>query len=159
MLRRRAVPKDASAPLRPVSAQPAYWKIRFPVSWSKLLYCFLIAQKLGPAASLEAFWHYLCHEIRGRGDEKERKQMRRQLLMLATALACFAGGSQAFAEARGSGQYPAAPATAEQLALPECGFAATESWGPNGLQYCDPDNVYPKPQSSVESDQDDGYSR
>jgi hypothetical protein len=45
------------------------------------------------------------------------------------------------------GQYPAPPSLAAQLALPACGFAATESWGPNGFQYCDPRNIqgsYPR---------------
>jgi hypothetical protein len=42
------------------------------------------------------------------------------------------------------GQQPAPPALVEQLALPLCGFAATESWAPNGCQFCDPRNEYPK---------------
>jgi hypothetical protein len=28
------------------------------------------------------------------------------------------------------------------MALPECGFAATESFGPNGFQLCDGRNIY-----------------
>jgi len=40
------------------------------------------------------------------------------------------------------GQYPAPPAIAAQSALPDCGFAAIESWGPNGFQYCDSRNVH-----------------
>jgi hypothetical protein len=39
------------------------------------------------------------------------------------------------------GQRPAPPSITSQLALPDCGFAATESWGPNGFQYCDPRNI------------------
>jgi hypothetical protein len=39
--------------------------------------------------------------------------------------------------APGLGQYPAPFALAAQSALPACGFAAVESWGPNGFQYCD----------------------
>jgi hypothetical protein len=31
------------------------------------------------------------------------------------------------------------------MALPECGFAATKRWGPNGCQLCDPRNIYPNP--------------
>jgi hypothetical protein len=40
------------------------------------------------------------------------------------------------------GQQPAPPSIAAQSALPACGFAAIESWGPNGNQYCDPRNVH-----------------
>jgi hypothetical protein len=43
----------------------------------------------------------------------------------------------------GLGQYPAPFALAAQSALPACGFAAVESWGPNGFQYCDPRNEWP----------------
>jgi hypothetical protein len=43
----------------------------------------------------------------------------------------------------GLGQYPAPFALAAQSALPACGFAAVESWGPNGFQYCDPRNERP----------------
>jgi hypothetical protein len=43
----------------------------------------------------------------------------------------------------GLGQYPAPAALAAQSALPACGFAAVESWGPNGFQYCDPRNIRP----------------
>jgi hypothetical protein len=39
------------------------------------------------------------------------------------------------------GQRAAPPSIASQLVLPDCGFAATESWGPNGFQYCDPRNI------------------
>ena len=45
--------------------------------------------------------------------------------------------------APGGGQYPASFARAAQSALPACGFAAVESWGPNGFQYCDPRNERP----------------
>ena len=40
------------------------------------------------------------------------------------------------------GQYPAPAEIAARSALPLCGFAATESWGPNGFQYCDARNVH-----------------
>ncbi len=43
----------------------------------------------------------------------------------------------------GLGQYPAPAAFAAQSALPACGFAAVESWGPNGFQYCDARNQWP----------------
>ena len=47
--------------------------------------------------------------------------------------------------AQNGGQLPAPPAMAKRMALPACGFAATESWGPNGCQLCDPRNEYPNP--------------
>jgi hypothetical protein len=43
----------------------------------------------------------------------------------------------------GLGQYPAPAALAGQSALPACGFAAVESWGQNGFQYCDTRNQWP----------------
>jgi hypothetical protein len=43
------------------------------------------------------------------------------------------------------GQYPLPPGLSNQTAQPECGFAATESWGPNGFQWCDPKNIYRTP--------------
>ena len=52
----------------------------------------------------------------------------------------------AFAAVRsapGLGQYPAPAALAAQSALPACGFAAVESWGQNGFQYCDGRNERP----------------
>jgi hypothetical protein len=61
--------------------------------------------------------------------------------ILITAALCAAFGGAAFAHTPHYGQYPAPPAVAAQSALPECGFAATESWGPNGFQYCDARNV------------------
>jgi len=45
--------------------------------------------------------------------------------------------------APGLGQYPAPAALAAQSALPACGFAAVESSGPNGFQYCDARNQLP----------------
>jgi hypothetical protein len=47
--------------------------------------------------------------------------------------------------AENGGQLPAPPAMAERMALPACGFAATESSDPNGCQLCDPGNEYPNP--------------
>jgi hypothetical protein len=46
------------------------------------------------------------------------------------------------------GQLPAPPEVAARMALPLCGFAATNRWGPNGCQLCDPRNMYPNPYSS-----------
>lgn len=57
------------------------------------------------------------------------------------ALTCNA----ALAQSCAGGQKPAPAAMAEQLALPLCGFAATESWGPNGCQWCDARNMHPGP--------------
>jgi len=37
------------------------------------------------------------------------------------------------------------PTLSYQTAQPECGFAATEDFGPNGYQLCDPKNVSPRP--------------
>jgi hypothetical protein len=48
----------------------------------------------------------------------------------------------AFAQSRYGGQRPAPPWVAAQTALPDCGFAATETWGENGFQYCDARNVH-----------------
>jgi len=41
------------------------------------------------------------------------------------------------------GQYPLPRSLSNQTAAPECGFAAIESYGPNGFQFCDPKNIYP----------------
>jgi hypothetical protein len=52
------------------------------------------------------------------------------------------GSQPSFAAYRQAGQQAAPPALAAQMALPDCGFAATESYGPNGFQLCDGRNVY-----------------
>jgi hypothetical protein len=62
-------------------------------------------------------------------------------LALATALPLL-GGTVSYAAYRQAGQQAASPALAAEMALPECGFAATESFGPNGFQLCDSRNVY-----------------
>jgi hypothetical protein len=41
-----------------------------------------------------------------------------------------------------SGQSHAPRELAARSALPACGFAAIESWGANGFQFCDPRNVH-----------------
>jgi hypothetical protein len=51
-------------------------------------------------------------------------------------------GQASFAAYRQAGQQEAPPALAAQMALPDCGFAATESYGPNGFQLCDGRNIY-----------------
>ena len=43
------------------------------------------------------------------------------------------------------GQYPLPPSLSHRTAQPECGFAAIEDWGPNGFQWCDSKNMYPRP--------------
>jgi hypothetical protein len=53
-------------------------------------------------------------------------------------------GKAALAESCADGQQPAPPALAQQLALPLCGFAATEQ-GPTSCKWCDPRNMYPNP--------------
>jgi hypothetical protein len=64
------------------------------------------------------------------------------MMMIALSLAASAG-QFAIAAPIPQGQAAAPPALVSRSALPDCGFAATESWGPNGFQYCDPRNVYP----------------
>ena len=40
---------------------------------------------------------------------------------------------------------PVPPRVAARMALPLCGIAATQPWGPNGCQLCDSRNMYPDP--------------
>jgi hypothetical protein len=75
----------------------------------------------------------------GRSRNRKEIRMRYKVLMIATVLGAFS--SSAFALSWTDGQYPAPPAVAARSALPECGFAATHSWGPNGFQLCDARNV------------------
>jgi len=73
-----------------------------------------------------------------------------RLPVVTAALMCVVCSSAAFANPHDwsyQGQYPAPPSVSDRAALPECGFAATESWGPNGFQQCDPKNMYPRPWS------------
>jgi hypothetical protein len=66
---------------------------------------------------------------------------------IMAVLICVACSSTAFAKPwTYEGQYPLPPSLDNRTAAPECGFAATESWGPNGFQYCDSKNVYPRPE-------------
>jgi hypothetical protein len=60
------------------------------------------------------------------------------LIVVSIAAASGTVARSAFAH---DGQYPVPPATASRAALPACGFAATQSWGQNGFQYCDARNV------------------
>ena len=70
--------------------------------------------------------------------------MRPGSLVLATLLT-LTGTDLSHAFYCEGGQQPVPPAVAAQMALPACGFAATERWGPNGCQLCDSRNMYPNP--------------
>jgi hypothetical protein len=61
-------------------------------------------------------------------------------MLMGTVILAF-GTVPSSAESIDQGQRAAPPSIASQLVLPDCGFAATESWGPNGFQYCDPRNI------------------
>ncbi len=77
--------------------------------------------------------------------------MRFPLLAVRVAVACGIGCSPGYAATYQwpyDGQAPLPPSLSDQTAQPECGFAATESWGPNGFQWCDPKNVYPGPRAA-----------
>ena len=70
--------------------------------------------------------------------------MRPGSLVLATLLT-LSGTDLSYAFYCEGGQQPVPPAVAAQMALPACGFAATERWGPNGCQLCDSRNMHPNP--------------
>lgn len=70
-------------------------------------------------------------------------------LVIGLVLALSSGSASARYCA--SGQQPVPPPIAARMALPLCGIAATQPWGPNGCQLCDSRNVYPNPFAS-ESD-------
>src|SRR6266480_3040693 len=83
--------------------------------------------------------------------KKMETMMRFPLLAVRVAVACGIGCSPAYAATYQwpyDGQAPLPPSLSDQTAQPECGFAATESWGPNGFQWCDPKNVYPGPRAA-----------
>ena len=65
-------------------------------------------------------------------------------LVTGLVLALSTGGS-AMARYCEGGQQPVPPSIAERMALPLCGIAATQPWGPNGCQLCDARNMYPNP--------------
>jgi hypothetical protein len=73
--------------------------------------------------------------------------MKLHLFTIRVALAFGISCSPAYAAAYWpyEGQAPLPPNLSDQTAQPECGFAATESWGQNGFQWCDPKNIYPNP--------------
>jgi hypothetical protein len=67
-------------------------------------------------------------------------------LSIGVALICVLSGAPASARTQGwsyPGQYPLPRSLSNRTAQPECGFAAIESYGPNGFQGCDPKNIYP----------------
>jgi hypothetical protein len=70
--------------------------------------------------------------------------MRAASVLLAGVLT-LSGSDVSFAYYCEGGQQPVPPAVAARMALPACGFAATERWGPNGCQLCDSRNMYPNP--------------
>jgi hypothetical protein len=75
-------------------------------------------------------------------------RMRYRLPTVTAALMCVVCSSAAFASPYDwsyQGQYPLPPSLSNRTAQPECGFAATENWGPNGFQWCDSKNMYPRP--------------
>jgi hypothetical protein len=72
----------------------------------------------------------------------------KRIYLFCEALMIAFIGNAAFGHSSGAengGQMPVSPAMAERMALPDCGFTATEWWGPNGYQLCDPQNEYPNP--------------
>jgi len=69
----------------------------------------------------------------------------RYSLLLPLSLLIVSGANPAAAYYCEGGQQPVPPAVAERMALPLCGFAATQPWGPNGCQLCDTRNMYPNP--------------
>ena len=74
--------------------------------------------------------------------------MRFVLSIGRTALLCLVTSSPALAAHYNplpEGQYPLPPSLSNETAQPECGFAAEEGFGPNGFQWCDRKNIYPRP--------------
>jgi hypothetical protein len=77
-------------------------------------------------------------------DPRWRRLMKCISFLLGTFLIASIGNA-ALAQSCPGGQKPAPAALAAQLALPSCGFAATESWGRNGCQWCDARDMHPNP--------------
>jgi hypothetical protein len=76
----------------------------------------------------------------GDGPFRRKLDMKNRILLMMAVLGALT--APAFARSHHGGQYPAPRSVAAESALPECGFAATESWGSNGFQYCDPRNIH-----------------
>jgi hypothetical protein len=91
---------------------------------------------------------------------KMENTMKAALFLSALAAGVFVASTASFAQTFASprypypyptsarslphqGQYPLPPSL--RTAQPECGFAATEDWRPNGFQWCDSKNMYPVP--------------
>ena len=70
--------------------------------------------------------------------------------MLMSTVIWTLGTVPSLAAPSDQGQRTVPPSIANQLALPDCGFAATESWGPNGFQYCDPRNIEQDSQGRID---------
>jgi hypothetical protein len=69
---------------------------------------------------------------------KMRKRFFTIVCIAATAsLLSILGSKVSFAAYCPGGQQPAPPALAAQMALPLCGFAASQDVGSNGCQLCD----------------------
>src|ERR1700692_4835062 len=69
----------------------------------------------------------------------------RLVALLFAGLLTLSGNELSYAFYCEGGQQPVPPAVAAQMALPSCGFAATERWGPNGCQLCDSRNMHLNP--------------
>jgi len=87
-------------------------------------------------------------------------KMKTALFLSALAAGVFIASTASFAQTFASpsyqylsraqdrlnqGQYPLQSSLGDRTAQPQCGFAATEDWGPNGFQWCDSKNIFPKP--------------
>ena len=88
--------------------------------------------------------------------------MKTALFLSALAAGAFVASTASFAQTFASapypyltaaqdrlhqGQYPLQSGLGDRTAQPQCGFAATEDWGPNGFQWCDFKNMYPQPRT------------
>lgn len=88
------------------------------------------------------------------------RRMKTALILSALAAGVFAASTASFAQTFAGpqypyptsardwsypGQYPMQPSLSNRTAQPECGFAATQDWGPNGFQWCDSKNMNPSP--------------
>jgi hypothetical protein len=63
--------------------------------------------------------------------------------LLAGTFLIASTDNAAFPQSCVGDQQPAPFDTVEQMTLPLCDFAATQSWGSKGCQWCDARNMYP----------------
>jgi hypothetical protein len=86
-----------------------------------------------------------CGGIAQTQDVRWRILVRHSSLLVGAFLIASTGNA-ALAQscAENDGQLPVPPAIAERMALPSCGFAATEG-GPNACKLCDSRNMHPNP--------------